>query len=76
MPGGCRISQSVKKIDAAFVASNGVPAADAEVNAMAIANRLPTLSPEAEVELLLQAGFTRPILFYAAFTFRGWVAFA
>ncbi|QNN70964.1 class I SAM-dependent methyltransferase [Thermomonas carbonis] len=61
---------------AAFVASNGVPAADAQANALAIANRLPTLSPEAEVELLLQAGFTRPSLFYAAFTFRGWVAFA
>jgi tRNA (cmo5U34)-methyltransferase len=61
---------------AAFVASNGVPAADVQASALAIANRLPTLSPEADVELLLQAGFTRPSLFYAAFTFRGWVAFA
>lgn len=61
---------------AAFVASNGVPPADAEATAIALANRLPTLSPEADVEMLLQAGFTQPRLFYAAFTFRGWVAFA
>ena len=61
---------------AAFVASNGVPAADAEATAVALANRLPTLSPEAEVEFLQEAGFTKPSLFYAAFTFRGWVAFA
>lgn len=61
---------------AAFVASNGVPPLDADANALAIADRLPTLSPEADVELLLQAGFTQPSLFFAAFTFRGWVAFA
>ena len=61
---------------AAFVASNGVPAADAEATAVALANSLPTLSPEAEVEFLQEAGFTKPSLFYAAFTFRGWVAFA
>ena len=36
----------------------------------------PTLSPEAEVDLLEQAGFVRPELFYAAFTFKGWVAYA
>lgn len=61
---------------AAFVASNGVPPMDADANALAIADRLPTLSPEADVEILLQAGFTQPSLFFAAFTFRGWVAFA
>jgi tRNA (cmo5U34)-methyltransferase len=61
---------------AAFVVSSGVPPADAESTAIALANRLPTLSAETEVELLLQAGFTKPSLFYAAFTFRGWVAFA
>jgi tRNA (cmo5U34)-methyltransferase len=41
-----------------------------------MASRLPLLSPEAEVDLLEQAGFERPELFYAAFTFKGWVAYA
>lgn len=61
---------------AAFISSNGMPAASANATADAIASRLPTLSPESEVELLQQAGFERPSLFYAAFTFRGWIAYA
>lgn len=61
---------------AAFISSNGIPTASAETAANAIANRLPTLSPESEVELLQRAGFERPGLFYAAFTFRGWIAYA
>jgi tRNA (cmo5U34)-methyltransferase len=61
---------------AAFVASNGIPAVSARHSADAIAERLPTLSPQSEVALLRQAGFERPELFYAALTFRGWVAYA
>lgn len=61
---------------AAFLSSNGIPVASAEATANAIASRLPTLSPESEVKLLQQAGFERPSLFYAAFTFRGWIAHA
>ena len=38
--------------------------------------RLPILSPEDEVTLLEQAGFTDVQLFYVAFGFRGWVAYA
>jgi tRNA (cmo5U34)-methyltransferase len=60
----------------AFMISNGVPVANAAKSIEAIASRLPLLSPEAEVELLGQAGFERPGLFYAAFTFKGWVAYA
>lgn len=61
---------------AAFVTANGVSGGSAEERAHAVASRLPTLPPEREVELLEQAGFERPALFYAALTFRGWVAYA
>lgn len=61
---------------AAFMTSNGVPVANAAKAIEAIASRLPLLSPEAEVDLLEQAGFDQPDLFYAAFTFKGWVAHA
>jgi len=37
---------------------------------------LPALSPEQDVELLRAAGFPVVELFYAAFSFRGWVAYA
>jgi len=37
---------------------------------------LPILPPETELVHLLEAGFRDPQLFYAAFTFRGWVAHA
>lgn len=42
----------------------------------ALKANLPALSPEQDAALLRQAGFTNVELFYAAFTFRGWVAFA
>ncbi len=59
-----------------FMVSNGMPVANPASTIEVMANRLPTLSPEAEVDLLEQAGFGRPELFYAAFTFKGWVAYA
>ncbi len=61
---------------AAFVTASGIPGESAQSRATMVADRLPTLSPECEVELLEQAGFDRPGLFYAALTFRGWVAYA
>lgn len=61
---------------AAFAAANGLAVDDADARAATVASRLPTLSPESEVVLLERAGFERPSLFYAAFTFRGWVAYA
>jgi tRNA (cmo5U34)-methyltransferase len=61
---------------AAFAADNGVDLDQAQGGAKTIGERLPILSPEAEVDLLRSAGFTDPQLFYAAFTFRGWVSVA
>lgn len=61
---------------AAFAADNGVQLDQAQGGAKAIGERLAILPPEAEVDLLRSAGFTEPQLFYAAFTFRGWVSFA
>ena len=36
--------------------------------------RLPAVPPDEDVRLLAAAGFERVELFYAGFTFRGWVA--
>lgn len=60
---------------AAFAAASGVPAANAENAISAIGERLPLLSPEQDEALLRNAGFTDVALFYAGFTFRGWVAY-
>ncbi|WPO39970.1 class I SAM-dependent methyltransferase [Tardiphaga sp. 42S5] len=60
---------------AAFAAASGVPAANAENAISAIGERLPLLSPEQDEALLRDAGFTDIALFYAGFTFRGWVAY-
>lgn len=61
---------------AAFISANGIPEDSAYSRADTIASKLPTLSPESEVDLLKKAGFEQPSLFYAALTFRGWVAYA
>jgi len=58
---------------ASFAADNGVVIDRAE-GARSLGERLPILTPEAEVALLHQAGFDDVELFYAALTFRGWVA--
>ena len=59
---------------AAFAADNGVDLDKASGGARALGERLPILTPEVEIDLLRAAGFVDPQLFYAAFTFRGWVA--
>ena len=61
---------------AAFAMSNGLEAERASVMAETIAERLPALSPDEDEALLREAGFSDVALFYAAFTFRGWVAVA
>ncbi|RYE53695.1 MAG: methyltransferase, partial [Hyphomicrobiales bacterium] len=38
--------------------------------------RLTILPPEEEEAMLREAGFTDISLFYSAFSFRGWVAYA
>jgi tRNA (cmo5U34)-methyltransferase len=59
---------------AAFAASSGVEPEKARTAAGAIAEKLPFLSPEEDEALLREAGFGDAALFYAAFTFRGWIA--
>lgn len=60
---------------AAFAAAPGIAHANADTAIAAMRQRLPVLSPEAEVGLLDQAGFEGIELFYAGFSFRGWVAY-
>lgn len=61
---------------AAFATASGLPAAQARRAAAAIGERLPVLSPEEDEALLREAGFRDVALFYAGFTFKGWVAYA
>ena len=58
---------------AAFATASGVPPENARNAAAAISERLPMLSPEQDEAILRDAGFTDVALFYAGFTFRGWV---
>ncbi|ALN63511.1 methyltransferase domain protein [Lysobacter antibioticus] len=60
---------------AAFAVASGIPAADAGNAIAAIGSRLPALSPEQDLALLREAGFDEVELFYAGFTFKGWVAY-
>ncbi|MDP2715807.1 class I SAM-dependent methyltransferase [Rheinheimera sp.] len=61
---------------AAFACRSGVDWQNAKASATNMANRLPLLSVAEEEILLSEAGFTEIELFYAAFSFRGWVATA
>ena len=60
---------------AAFATASGVPAANAQGAITAIGERLPLLAPEQDEAILREAGFTGVALFYAGFTFRGWVGY-
>ncbi|MFC5066733.1 class I SAM-dependent methyltransferase [Flaviflagellibacter deserti] len=60
---------------AAFAVASGVPAEKARNAVAAIGDQLPILSPAEDEALLREAGFCDVGLFYAGFTFRGWVAF-
>ncbi|MGX1499765.1 tRNA (cmo5U34)-methyltransferase [Labrenzia sp. MBR-25] len=61
---------------AAFSAESGVSRSLTENGLIAMKERLPVLTPEQDADLLRQAGFADVEIFYAAFTFRGWVATA
>jgi len=58
---------------AAFSVASGIPAPNMAHAATAISERLPLLTPEEDEAVLREAGFSDVELFYAAFTFRGWV---
>jgi tRNA (cmo5U34)-methyltransferase len=60
---------------AAFAIASGVPAGKAASAVAAIGDQLPVLSPDQDEALLRDAGFSDVHLFYAGFTFRGWVAY-
>lgn len=60
--------------NAAWLIAAGVPEAQARAGITAMKERLPVLSPGQDERLLKAAGFSNIQLFYAAFTFRGWVA--
>jgi tRNA (cmo5U34)-methyltransferase len=61
---------------AAFGQEAGLSTANPMDTAKVMAKRLPLLGPAAEEELVREAGFVSVDLFYAAFSFRGWVASA
>lgn len=58
----------------AFANTNGISFDRTNGGARTLGDRLQILSPEAEADLLHAAGFVDPQLFYAALTYRGWVA--
>ncbi len=59
--------------NAAFVTAAGVPASQAQKGIKTMKERLPVLAPETDEAILRGAGFSEIELFYAAFTFKGWV---
>lgn len=60
----------------AFGVPDGTNLAKLEHSRRAIGTRLSVLSPEQDEEMLREAGFSGVSLFYAGFSFRGWVAYA
>jgi len=61
---------------AAFAVSSGVAPENMENAAKTMSERLAILTPTQDEALLHEAGFTGIEPFYAAFTFRGWIALA
>lgn len=73
IPGGeAQRARWLQRYSAFATASEVAPDQAANARA-AIAERLTILSPEEDEALLRDAGFTDVELFYAGFTFRGWV---
>lgn len=60
---------------AAFGPDPGLSFASREQMIEAISQNLPALSPEEDEQILKDAGFCDLALFYAGFTFRGWVGY-
>ena len=61
--------------NAALMISGGLAPDTAMAGVEMMKTNLPALSPEADEALLREAGFRDPALFYAGFTFKGWVAY-
>jgi len=60
--------------NAAWLIANGTPEAQAKAGIATMKERLPALPPEEDEQLLTAAGFRNIQLFYAALTFKGWIA--
>jgi len=58
-----------------FGASDGIDAAQVAKSREVMETRLTILSPEEDEAMLREAGFVGVSLFYAAFSFRGWVGY-
>jgi tRNA (cmo5U34)-methyltransferase len=61
---------------AAFAQASGADPQKVREARQAVAGSLSLLSPEQERDVLFSAGFVDVDLFFAAFTWRGWVAYA
>lgn len=61
---------------AAFGNSSGLSTKDSQSALAAAESHLNILTPEQDEAILREAGFSNVSLFYAGFTFRGWVAYA
>jgi tRNA (cmo5U34)-methyltransferase len=61
---------------AAFAVASGMAPEQMANTSAAINERLTILTPEEDEAILREAGFSNVSLFYAGFTFRGWVAYA
>ena len=59
---------------AAFAGGPGADVERARISAAKMAAHLPLLSADDEVAVLREAGFADPALFYAGFSFRGWIS--
>lgn len=61
---------------AAYAVAAGIDPAQAETARTAVDANVNMLAPEHDEAILRAAGFTGVSLFYAAFTWRGWIAYA
>jgi tRNA (cmo5U34)-methyltransferase len=60
----------------AYGLANGTDPAKVESARQAIGTRLSILSPEDDVTMMQEAGFSNVSLFYAGLSIKGWVAYA
>lgn len=60
--------------NAAWLMTGGLPEPQATAGIATMKEHLPALTPDGDAELLRAAGFRDVQPFYAAFTFKGWVA--
>ncbi len=61
--------------NASFVTGSAVPNTRTEEMVSAMRDRLPALSPDEDEAVLREAGLVAVEMFYAALTFKGWIAY-